>query len=95
MFTVATFMNKSNDIFDNNIVPKLTLQEANQIAQNSECVKEGKILETNLYNPNSKTYWFNLDVNKSGCNPACVVYEDKRTEINYRCTGLISDDIAK
>jgi len=90
VFAISYLVNSST-VVDNNIIPLLSLSEAKQIAENSDCVKEGQILETNLYNPNSKTYWFNIDSNRSNCNPACVVYEDKRTEINYRCTGLITD----
>jgi len=36
------------------------------------------------------TYWIDLDIDKPGCNPACVVDTVTKTaEINWRCTGLI------
>lgn len=44
------------------------------------------------YNPNSDTYWFTLNDSTGkypGCDPACVVFANGSTEINYRCTGAI------
>lgn len=36
------------------------------------------------------TYWIDLDIEKEGCNPACVVnVETREAEINWRCTGLL------
>ena len=41
---------------------------------------------------NSKTWWIDLNAEKEGCNPACVVFEEsKRAEINWRCTGLLTE----
>jgi hypothetical protein len=71
---------------------KLTLEEAIAIAQNSDCVKEGALTDTYVYNANTRTWWIDLDPysEHEGCNPACVVYEDRKTaEINWRCTGLL------
>ena len=51
----------------------------------------GGALGTGIYNNNSKTWWYdaNLNATKEGCNPACVVSEETKTaEINWRCTGL-------
>jgi len=66
--------------------------EARAIAEKS-CIKGGEALGLGSYNENSKTWWFdaNLNAKKPGCNPACVVSaETKKTEINWRCTGLIT-----
>ncbi len=41
-----------------------------------------------VYNPNSNTWWIDLDADAPGCNPACVVnVATKTTEVNWRCTG--------
>lgn len=69
---------------------KMTLEEAIAIAQNSDCVKEGALTDVTMYNDFTKTWWINLDMEKPGCLPACVVSEETKTaEINWRCTGLI------
>jgi hypothetical protein len=68
----------------------LTESEARIIAEAS-CIKGGEALSAGSYNPNSKTWWFdaNLNATREGCNPACVVSEETKTaEINWRCTGL-------
>jgi hypothetical protein len=70
--------------------PKMSEAEARRIAEQSDCAKQGAIKETEVYNPNSATWWFRLDAAKGGCNPACVVSAvNKTAEINWRCTGLI------
>ncbi len=61
---------------------------ARSIAETSECIKDGPLKDNAIYNENSKTWWIDLDIDKPGCNPACVVYEDETVEINWRCTGL-------
>ncbi len=66
-------------------------KRARSIAETSECVKDGVLKDKAIYNENSKTWWIDLDIEKPGCNPACVVYEDETVETNWRCTGLISD----
>ena len=63
-------------------------KRARSIAETSECIKDGALKDNALYNENSKTWWIDLDIDKPGCNPACVVYEDETVEINWRCTGL-------
>lgn len=69
---------------------KMTLEEAIAIAQNSECVEEGNLTENYMHNNNTKTWWIDLDIEKHGCSPACVVSEETMTaEINWRCTGLL------
>jgi len=63
-------------------------KRARSIAETSECVNDGPLKENAFYNENSKTWWIDLGIDKEGCNPACVVYEDEAVEINWRCTGL-------
>jgi len=65
--------------------------EARAIAEKL-CIKSGESLSIGTYNENSKTWWFDVNLNstKPGCNPACVVSEVTKTaEINWRCTRLI------
>lgn len=69
----------------------LTEAEARVIAEKT-CIKGGESLAPGSYNENSKTWWYdaNLNATRPGCNPACVVSEETKTaEINWRCTGLI------
>ncbi len=61
---------------------------ARSIAETSECIKDGALKDNALYNESSKTWWIDLNIDKPGCNPACVIYEDETVEINWRCTGL-------
>lgn len=72
----------------------MTLNEALEIAQRSNCTEQGTLTENSFYNKNSKTWWVDLymrpEFAKEGCNPACVIWEETgQTEINWRCTGLI------
>jgi len=69
----------------------ISREEAVQIAQNSDCTKEGSLTDDIMYNNYTRTWWINLDLEKEGCAPACVVDENTKTaEINWRCTGLIT-----
>jgi hypothetical protein len=73
------------------LISILTEVEARVIAERS-CIKGGEALMFGTYNQNSKTWWFdaNLNATREGCSPACVVDEALKTaEINWRCTGLI------
>ena len=73
--------------------PELTEAQARAIAEASECMEEGGLTGESMYNENSKTWWFDMDVEKEGCAPACVVDEETRTaEINWRCMGLLEPD---
>lgn len=64
----------------------LTLENARNIAI-AEC---GSIKDNYVCNENTGTYWIELDMQKPGCNPACVInLETREAEINWRCTGLI------
>lgn len=64
---------------------------AREVAMGSPCVQEGGLTDTFVYNNNTRTWWIDLNINRTGCAPACVVYEENGTaEINWRCTGLAS-----
>lgn len=70
----------------------MTYQEAVQIAENSECGDEGGLKGTYMCNDVTGTWWIDLDIEKEGCSPACVVnVNDKTAEINWRCTGLLEE----
>ncbi len=66
-------------------------KKARSIAETSECVSNGILKDIAIYNESTKTWWIDLDIDKPGCNPACVVSEDESAEINWRCTGLIEE----
>ena len=62
---------------------------AREIAQKSECSSEGNLGEVSFCNENSKTWWIEMEAERPGCSPACVVWtETGEAEINWRCTGL-------
>lgn len=76
--------------------PSIDVHSAKAIAEASDCVKDGSITGEGYYNPNSKTWWFDIEMNPGseheGCSPACVVSSETQTaEINWRCTGLIPE----
>ena len=71
---------------DTNI--KLSLSEAKNIAIQGQC--GDKLKDTYICNEITGTWWIDLDIEKAGCSPACVInVETKTAEINWRCTGLI------
>ena len=73
----------------NSSAEKMSIEKAMEIAKNSECVKEGNLTKNYVYNNITKTWWIDLDIEKPGCHPACVVdVETKTARINWRCTGL-------
>jgi len=87
-------------VFKNAPAPPETAPVAQSLMSESEarviaeqiCIKGGETLAPGYYNENSKTWWYdaNLNATKPGCNPACVVSEETKTaEINWRCTGLV------
>lgn len=72
---------------------RMTKVEAKAIAEKS-CIKGGESLGRAYYDPNSRTWWFDANLNSATklCRPACVVSEEtKKAEINGRCMGLIED----
>lgn len=76
--------------FEGEAINTLSEVEARIIAERS-CIKGGEVSSSGTYNKNSKTWWYdaNLNATRPGCNPACVVSENTKTaEINWRCTGL-------
>jgi len=66
----------------------LSLADAKQIAIESECGDTLK--DTYVCNENTGTYWIDLNIEKQGCNPACVIdIITREGVINWRCTGLM------
>lgn len=64
--------------------------EAREIAASSECGEAGALLENAFYNDWTATWWIDLDAQKEGCAPACVVnVKTRQAEINWRCTGAL------
>jgi len=69
----------------------MTYEEAVLIAKDSEC-SQGAFKTTHYCNENTNTWWIDLELEKEGCNPACVINtETKTAEINWRCTGLLPE----
>jgi putative hemolysin len=69
--------------------PPMSEEEARKIAETGDCAQTGKLEQQAVYNDNSGTWWIDLDAEKPGCNPACVVdVKTKTAEVNWRCTGL-------
>ncbi len=82
----------NGETFTEELESKMTIKEALEIAENSECTDEGRLIDNYFYNQVTRTWWIGLDLEKSGCSPACVVRGDTETAyINWRCTGLILD----
>ncbi|MBN2112302.1 hypothetical protein JW707_04350 [Candidatus Woesearchaeota archaeon] len=72
--------------------PKISLNDAIMIAMDSECTEEGILGADASYNSYTDTWWIDLELEKEGCNPACVVDANtEEAEINWRCTGLIPE----
>ncbi|MBU3956929.1 hypothetical protein KKI19_01425 [Patescibacteria group bacterium] len=69
---------------------EMSLLEAKEIALESECVEEGNLTDEYFCNDYTGTWWIDLDIQKPGCAPACVInVSTGEAEINWRCTGLI------
>lgn len=67
---------------------KLSLSEAKNLAIHGQCGNSFE--DTYICNEITGTWWIDLDIQKEGCNPACVInVETKMVEINWRCTGLM------
>ena len=67
---------------------KLSLSEAKNLAIHGQCGNSFE--DTYICNEITGTWWIDLDIQKEGCNPACVInVETKMAEINWRCTGLM------
>jgi hypothetical protein len=66
----------------------LSLADARQIAIESEC--GDRLEDTYFCNENTGTYWIDLNIEKQGCNPACVIdITTREGVINWRSTGLM------
>jgi len=88
LFTVLISGCVEKPIADETYCGGMSLAEAKQLAIASECGDQLK--ETSLCNSNTGTWWIDLEIEKEGCNPACVVnVVSKEAVINWRCTGLI------
>ena len=72
------------------LAEELSEGQAREIAMNSECGEVGAPKENAVYNDWTATWWIDLDAEKEGCNPACVVdVRTRKAEINWRCTGVL------
>ena len=68
---------------------KLSLTEAKQIALVSEC--GDRLKNTYMCNEDTGTWWIDLNIEKEGCNPACVInVATKEVQINWRCMGVLT-----
>ena len=87
LFIVLNIAIQIQDIkIQDEICGGMYLNEAKEIAVN----KCGELKESYFCNENTNTWWVDLDLEREGCNPACVINViSKNAEINWRCTGLI------
>ncbi|MCK5466500.1 hypothetical protein KAI56_03330, partial [Candidatus Parcubacteria bacterium] len=91
---MPVFFEKSGE--GESVLP-LNSDEAFAIARETKgCSMAGILTDKYVYNENTKTWWIDLErmpeLEKDGCNPACVVSEEtKSAEVNWRCTGLMPD----
>ncbi len=69
---------------------ELEYEEAVVIASESPCVDEGSLTDTAQCNTTTGTWWIDMDIERPGCAPACVVdVNTRQAEINWRCTGAL------
>ncbi len=70
----------------------MALSEAKKIAIDSECGEQGALKDKYFCNSNTGTWWIDLDIEKQGCSPACVINViTKKASVNWRCTGLLME----
>jgi hypothetical protein len=75
---------------DPTLAEQMSEEEAREIARASACGTEGGFKDTAFYNDWTGTWWIDMDVEKEGCAPACVVdVKTREAEINWRCTGAL------
>jgi hypothetical protein len=68
----------------------MTWFEAREIALASECVAEGTLTDVRMCNQFTGTWWIDIDLEKPGCAPACVVnVVTGEATMNWRCTGAL------
>jgi len=66
----------------------MSWEMARSIALASECA-EGNLTDFRMCNAYTGTWWIELDLDRPGCSPACVVdVNTGEAKINWRCTGL-------
>jgi len=79
---------------DPRLAEAMTEAEAREIAASSACGDEGALLKNAFYNDWTGTWWIDLDAEKEGCSPACVVNaRTGQAEINWRCTGALPEPL--
>ena len=72
------------------LAEEMSEAEAREIAANSECGKVGALKENAQYNDWSGTWWIDLEVEKEGSWPACVVnVVTEQAELNWRIMGVL------
>ena len=82
---------KEESCFKTETSEEMNLSEAKEIALQSECVEEGSLAKEYFCNESTGTWWIDLEIDKPGCAPACVInVSTGEAEINWRCTGLIT-----
>lgn len=90
---LAVILDRMLQYIEANKSSKLSMEAAKAIAENSSCTEEGKLTGEYYYNDITKTWWFDTDIQKSGCNPTCVVKEETETaKINWMCTGYVLEE---
>jgi len=67
----------NGEIFVEEIRSVLSIEEAFDIAENSECTEQGSLSDNYSYNNITKTWWINLDLEKQGCSPALLMKTQK------------------
>ncbi len=73
---------------------KLNMGLSDALKLADTCRADGTVLETGTCNEFTGTWWidFTPSAPKDGCNPACVVnIENWKSEVNWRCTGLLPE----
>ena len=72
---------------------QMTYKDAIAIAEASLCTDQGLLKEAHTCNSTTGTWWIDLDIDRPGCAPACVIsIVDKMVDINWRCTGTLPED---
>jgi len=94
--TIPNLLNTDDKLDNNKIEPEITIENALEIATNSECTEKGVLSENYSHNAITNTWWIDLtmkpEFENQLCSPACVVNEITKTaEINWRCTGAITE----
>lgn len=62
-------------------------ERAIEIVKESSCGSYGEPVLLEAYNVNTDTIWVEMDIDKPGCKPACVISKES-VDINWRCSWL-------